>query len=100
MEYKNYNSAGPHTVITAGGQTGGKISKILISNNSINPAVVSLFLDDTSVSPSVDYYFFKAHKIPPYTSMVFSDCLAFDYVKYHLKLINSGTSPDLTVMIK
>tara|TARA_R100001463_G_scaffold1388_12_gene6114 strand:+ start:738 stop:1034 length:297 start_codon:yes stop_codon:yes gene_type:complete len=98
MEYKNYNAAGPHDLIAAGGQTGGKISRVFISNNSANPAVVSLYL--SGVSPSVDYYFFKAHKIPPYTSMVFSDCLAFDYVKYSLKLINSGTSPDLTVMIK
>jgi hypothetical protein len=100
MEYKNFNSAGPHDLITAGGQTGGKISRVLVSNNSINPAVVSLYLVDLSVSPGVDYYFFKAHKIPPYTSMVFSDCLAFDYVKYSLRLLNSGTSPDLTVIIK
>ena len=96
MEYKNFNSTGTHSLITAGGQAGGKISRVLISNNSVNPAGITLYLDDSTNK----YYFTKEHKIPPFTSVVFTDCLAFDYVKYSLVLVNTGTSPDLTVMIK
>ena len=100
MLYKNYNTADTRDLITAGGQVGGKISKVLIANSSANPAGVTLFLIDPTVSPSVSYNFIRGVVIPPGVTLVFDECLAFDYTKYSLRLTNSGTSPNLTVMIK
>jgi|TARA_R100001163_G_C5037510_1_gene176400 hypothetical protein len=77
----------------------GLISKITISNFSDNAdgATVNLFLQNAS---AVDFYFIKNVVIPKGASLVLEDNLSFDRSVYNLKMLSTGTSPALTVIIK
>ena len=99
--YENYTNAAAHTVISKENKrTGigysGDIKKILISNNSTNSATVGAYLDDDSKQ----HYFCKNVVVPSGASLVLEDNLSFDKGIYNLKVINAGTSPDITVIIK
>ena len=85
------------TLITKGTDGRGNIKKILVTNVSANPGVVSLFLEDAS---AVKYYFLVNQVIPPKTPLVIEDCLSFNSSVYNLKMTNSGTAPALTIIIK
>ena len=93
---KNITSASAFTTLIAkGGSRPGVFRKINISNNSANSATINLDLyDGTTV-----YYVCKNVVIP--TGTAFSiDGFSFSSKTYNLRIYNTGTSPDLTVMIK
>ena len=100
--YTNITSGTTTTLITKGGNTGGAISKITISNNDGHQADnVCLYLEDASANK---FYFFKDLDIPMGTSLVLEDNLSFDVKIYSLKMItqnaSDGGTPSLTVIIK
>ena len=101
--YQNYTNAAAHTLITKESKRNssntshsGVISSVLISNNSANAATVGVYLDDDSVQ----HYFCKNVVIPTGASFILDNDLSFDRGKYSFKVINAGTSPDITVIIK
>ena len=91
------------TLVTKNGATGntfgGNINKITIANFSdhADGATVNLFLQNASAA---DFYFIKNVVIPKGVTLVLNDNLSFDSSVYSLKLLNTGTSPALTVIIK
>ena len=86
------------TLITKGGEIGGRIGKISIANFSDNAAdaIVNLFLNDGSVT---DLYLCKNVAIPKGVTLILEDNLSFDSSVYNLRISNAGTSPDITVII-
>ena len=108
--YKNITTGTTTTLITKGGDAGGKINKITIANVDGHQADnVCLFLEDETASTSTDagnikYYFFKDVDIPYGTSLVFTDNLSFNNKNYHLRIVtqnaSDGGTPSLTVIIK
>ena len=103
--YKNISSGTTTTLITKNVGAGG-IRKITIANVDGHQADnVCLFLEDETASTSTDagnikYYFFKDIDIPYGTSLVLEDNLSFNSSIYTLKLLNAGSAPALTVIIK
>ena len=101
--YKNITSASVGNVgtvlIAKNGNDTGAIQKILISNNSANTATVRVYLGVDN-SNTLDFYFIKNVEIPTATALVLSDNLRFDTSRFNLIIHNTGTGPDLTVMIK
>ena len=98
--YKNITTSPTETtLITKGGSYGGAICKITIANFSdhADGATVNLFLEDAS---DVDWYIIKNVVIPKGATLVLTDNLSFKSTKYSLKLLNAGTAPALTVIIK
>ena len=92
--YKNIASA-TTTTLSSNTVSSGNISKILISNNSASEATVSVFFSDSS---SNKFHLIRNAVIPPKVSLVLEDNIAFPSTTYTLKILNSGTSPDLTVI--
>tara|TARA_Y100000361_G_C10942052_1_gene229280 strand:- start:254 stop:547 length:294 start_codon:yes stop_codon:yes gene_type:complete len=71
-------------------------NKMTISNNSDNPATIIVdFFDGTNV-----FYLVKNLVIPSGVTLVLEDNLKFDSKIYNLRIYNTGTNPDLTVIIK
>ena len=95
--YKAITSATTTNLITKGKGTNGSIQKITICNNSANAATISVGLDPVT---SGLFYFIKNVIIPSGATLVLNDNLAFNSEKYHLRISNAGTSPDITVIIK
>ena len=95
---KNINiSSATSTILIAKGSSGGAVKKITIANNSANAATVSVGLDPVT---SGLFYFIQNVIIPSGATLVLNDNLAFNSEKYHLRISNAGTSPDITVIIK
>ena len=95
--YKNITTSGSSTTLIAkGSRADWSIAKMLISNNSTSTATVIVDLYDGSTV----YYFCKNVRIPTGTSLVLEDNLKYDGSIYNLRIYNTGTSPDLTVIIK
>ena len=92
--YKNITSA-TTTTLSSNTVSSGNISKILISNNSANEASVSVFLTD---SGSNNFHLVRNVVIPSKVSLTLEDNIAFSSTTFTLKISNSGTSPDLTVI--
>tara|TARA_R100000152_G_C6724895_1_gene150297 strand:+ start:631 stop:945 length:315 start_codon:yes stop_codon:yes gene_type:complete len=100
--YKSITTADTHELIakSATVKTGSDVIKIIsICNESTNAATVSLALDPVTASP---FYIIKNVVIPSGVTLVLDDIpiLQFDSRQYKLRIENSGTSPDLTVIIK
>ena len=87
------------TLIAKSDKVVGRINKITIANFSddANGATVNLFLQNAA---AVDYYFCKNVNIPKGATLVLDDNLSFDGSVYDLKMLSTGTSPALTVIIK
>ena len=83
------------TLLQAGTQDTGRISKIHISNNDSSSEDISVYLHDGSSS----FYFIKGLTLPANTSFLLEDCLSFDVEKYTLK-IDHESSPNLSIIIK
>jgi hypothetical protein len=108
--YTNITTGTTTTLITKGGDIGGRIGKISIANVDGHQADnVCLFLEDETASTSTDagnvkYYFFKDIDIPYGASLVLDDSLGFDSNLYHLRMVtqnaSDGGTPSLTVIIK
>jgi hypothetical protein len=84
------------TLILKNSATGGSIGSVVVSNNSTEDATVSVYIDDDTTQ----YYFIKNIVIPTAVAFVLEDLMSFDDKLYSLKLDNTGTSPDLSVMIQ
>jgi len=97
--YTSITSTTTTTLITKGGNVGGTINKITIANFSdhADGATINLFLNDGSAT---DLYLIKNCVIPKGVTLVLEDNLSFDSKMYSLKLLNTGSSPALTVIIK
>ena len=99
--YTNVTTSPTTTTLIAKSSTKkGSIKKITIANFSdhADGATVNVWwnLDGTAT----DYYIIKNVVIPKGATLVLEDNLAFDRSKYVLKMLNTGTSPALTVIIK
>lgn len=94
-KYNNITTA-TTTTLTSKAQGKGAVSSVYISNNSANQATVSVYIDDATTQ----HYFIKNVVIPTATSLLLNDSIPFDSLTYQLKITNSGTSPDLTVILK
>jgi len=92
--YKNITSA-TTTSLTTKDSIFVTYEKISISNNSANDATVSLFVDDGTNSN----YYFKNVVIPTGVSLVINDLMPFVKQTFILKITNSGTSPDISVIL-
>ena len=100
VQYTNITtSPATTTLITRNRVASGNINKISIANFSdhADGATVNLFLQNASAA---DFYFFKNVVIPKGASLVLDDNLSFDGSIYSLKMLSTGTSPALTVIIK
>ena len=73
----------------------GNINKINISNNSANPVTVNIDYHDGTNS----FYLIKNVVIPAGVALVLDDCGKFNSAEYSLRIHNTGSSPDLTVII-
>jgi len=96
--YKNYTSAATNeNLIVKGANISGRISKILIANvNTSNAVNVTIDLNDGTNT----YTIIKEVEIPVKSTLVLSDNLSFDSSIYNLRITTSGTSPNVTVIIK
>ena len=72
------------------------LKKITISNNSDNPATIIVDLFDGS---STQFYICKNVIIPKGVVLVLEDNLSFKIQNFNLRIYNTGSSPDLTIMI-
>ena len=103
--YKKITSATTEDLITKGGQLGGSINKILISNYSdANTVTISLFLEDAAASADTNagnnkYYYIQGLVMPIGTSIRFDDVGYFDSKKLNLRIKTVGTSPLVSVII-
>jgi len=93
-KYNNITTATTTTLTLKASGRGG-VSRVQISNNSVNEATVSLFLDDGTNQ----HYFVKNVVIPTGVALLLNDSIPFDSLVYELKITNSGASPDLTLII-
>ena len=100
--YTNTTSGSAVTLLTRNSSdstNAGNISKINISNNSANNAVVDVYLG-TDTSNTSDFYLIKNVVIPPTVALVLDDCVNYDSRLYNLIIHNTGTSPDLSIIIE
>ena len=95
-KYVNVTSATTTTVIPKGSSYGPALNRILISNNSANPAtgICVDYYDGTNV-----YYIIRDTTIPSGVSLDF-DGVDFDNAAYALRVSNAGTSPNITIIVK
>ena len=97
VTYKNITTSGSSTTLIAkSSKVVGSVSKILISNNSADAATIIVDLYDGSTV----YYICKNIRMPSGSTLVLSDNVRFDGAVYNLRIYNTGTNPDLTVIIK
>jgi len=98
MIIKNITTSGSAiTLIGKGSLISGNISKIIISNNSDNPATIIIDLFDGG---STVFYICKNVVIPKGVVLVLDNDLAFSSTRFNLRIYNTGTSPDLTIRVK
>jgi hypothetical protein len=93
-KYTNITTATSTTLTLKSAGKGG-VSRVQISNNSSSEATISLFLDNGTNQ----HYFVKNVVIPTGVALLLNDSIPFDSLVYELKITNSGTSPDLTLVI-
>ena len=97
MIIKNITTSGSATtLIEKGSLISGNISKIIISNNSDNPATIIVDLFDGSTV----FYICKNVIIPKGVVLVLEDNLSFNSSRFNLRIYNTGTSPTLSIIIK
>lgn len=94
--YTNDTTGSIFTLIEKGGQQGGNIRKIVVTNRSGQDAIVSIYLDDDT---NLFYFAFKVNA-PSGTGFVLSDNLSFNKDTYALKAVNVGSSPNIDVIIE
>ena len=98
--YKNISSIATTTLITKGGETGGNLSKITISNHDNSDLViVKLYLDDGNGTDADNPYTIVETTIPPLVTLVLEDNLSFNSTTHGLK-IDTSTTAEITVIIK
>lgn len=87
--------------ITTGQQYGGAISSISICNNSAQVAIIDLKLGAHNTSIDTDeVYMLNNVNIPSGATLLLDHDISFNVDRYKLELTNTGSSPDITVIIK
>jgi len=81
-----------------GQQYAGNVSSISLCNNSSSNAVTSIKLVDRGTTDT--YYMVQDVVIPVGVTLLLDHDISFDVNKYRLDLDNSGTSPNITIIIK
>ena len=96
--YKNFVGAATNQpLISKGGGVSGNISKILITNvNTSNAVDVTIDLNDGTNT----YTIIKEVEIPTNSSLVLTDNISFNKDIFNLRITTTGTSPNVTVIIK
>ena len=93
--YTNISSIATTTLITKGGDIGGSMRKITISNHdNTDLVIVKLYLYD-----GTNTYVITETTIPPLVTLVLDDNLSFNKDIYDLK-IDTSTTAEITVIIK
>jgi len=77
------------------GSNNATVSKIIITNTSVNIADIAIDIHSGSDTFSV----VKGLQIPPKVSFVWEEVFSFNVSTHSLKITNSGASPSLTVII-
>ena len=102
--YKNITSASSAVTLVGKNQLFSKsnyaVQSISISNNSTNAGTVNVYTFDASTDPDTYFYICKNIVIPSGAALVLDEGFTFDNTRYSLRIYNTGTSPDLTVIIK
>tara|TARA_R100000152_G_C6581703_1_gene45331 strand:- start:33 stop:332 length:300 start_codon:yes stop_codon:yes gene_type:complete len=94
--YKRITSATTTTLITKGSGVSGSIKKILLTNSDdTDPCVVNLDLYTGSTTAAT----IAEINMPPRTTVILDDNLAFDSSIYNLR-ITTSTTAEITVIIK
>jgi hypothetical protein len=93
--YKNITRNTTQTLIHSGDRHGSNLSKVSVSNTTTSKAVFDLYLDAGTES----FYFIRHCELEKGTSLIFTDCLAFDRNKFTLKIRETDGSADLSVII-
>ena len=98
--YKNTTSDQPVVLIPRYSKDNGgtDIYKINISNNSADNAVVDVYISADASNPPY-FYIIKDVVIPSGVALVLDDCVNYSSRGYNLIIHNTGTNPDLTIMI-
>ena len=96
--YINITTSGSATTLMEKGSNqvpASGLRSLRISNNSANPATIIVDLyDGTTV-----FYICKNVIIPTGTVLLLQDNVSFDTQLFNLRLYNTGTDPDLTVIM-
>ena len=90
------SGSGTTVLIKKGSISGGVVSMMNITNNSVNPAtgVTVDYHDGTTAYPLI-----ARVTIPAGASIVIND-ISFDQLKYSLRVSNAGTAPSITVILR
>ena len=96
-------SASEYSIQSATNPTGSNnasIDKILIANSSTHTdgATVEIFIYETA-GDNTTFHVIKNLVIPPGVTFVWDEPFSFDVSKHDLKLINTGQSPNITIII-
>ena len=95
--YNRIQTATTTTLIQSRNIYGGSIKKVSVCNNSLEEATIDLFVEDDNTNV---HFIVKNLAIPSGVTLILEDNINFDDLVYSLKLTNSGTSPDLSIIIK
>ena len=86
-------SSGDTTTLVPIESTLGNITSIRITNvHASNSLTVDLFLEDS--------YYLKSTVIPAVTTLLLNEDLSFDSSVLNLKITTTGTSPNVSVIVK
>jgi hypothetical protein len=97
--YKNISSIATTTLITKGGNTGGNINKITISNHDNSDLVIiKLYLDDGDGTDANNPYTLVETTIPPLVTLVLEDGIKFNSSIYNLRATTSTTA-NVTIIL-
>jgi len=77
------------------GSNNATVSKIIITNTSVNTTDIAIDIYSGSETFSV----VKGLQIPPKVSFVWEEVFSFNVSTHSLKITNSGAAPGLTVII-
>jgi hypothetical protein len=91
-------SSGDTTTLIPTESTLGNITSIRITNvNASNSLTVDLFLEDSAAAKS---YYLKGTVVPAVTTLLLNEGLSFDSSVLSLKIKTTGTSPNVSVIVK
>jgi hypothetical protein len=91
-------SSGDTTTLVPIESTLGNITSIRITNvHASDSLTVDLFLEDSAAAKS---YYLKSTVIPAVTTLLLNEDLSFDSSVLNLKITTTGTSPNVSVIVK
>lgn len=79
------------------GSNNTTVSKIIISNISGSSATITIQVYETG-GDNTAFILIRSLDIPPKTSFVWDEVFSFNVATHNLRIINSGTDPELTII--